>query len=244
MKTWRRGLTDEDWLRLLGRTDPLIVEVGCNDGTDTRKFLDTFPECRIICFECDRRAIAMFKRNINDPRVQLVEAAAADRNGFTPWFASHGEVPKTAICHVAPESLLDWEKSGSIRRPTGHTIEPGWCTFAEEGSVQTVTLDSCLQPERFPRSAGVDLLWLDVQGAEADVIKGAWKTLARTRYLYTEFYDREFRQQNADLPELYEGAPGLAEIIGLVWQASQWDLRGFFDGGNVLLERRQEALRE
>ena len=176
--------------------------------------------------------------------MQLVEAAVADRDGLSPWFASHGAVPDKGAPTVDEEARADWDLSGSIRRPTGHTIEPGWCTFAEEGSVQTVTLDSCLQPERFPRSAGVDLLWLDVQGAEADVIKGAWKTLARTRYLYTEFYDREFCQQNFDIPELYEGAPGLAEIIGLVWQASQWDLRGFFDGGNVLLERRQEALRE
>src|SRR5262245_56296770 len=43
---------------LVGRDDPLILEIGCNDGTDTAELLSTFPRGQIHCFECDPRPIS------------------------------------------------------------------------------------------------------------------------------------------------------------------------------------------
>jgi len=235
---WRPELTDEDWLRLIGRPDPLIIEVGCNDGTDTQRFLNTFPECQIVCFEPDPRAIARFKRTITDPRVTLVEAAAADRDGWSPWFASHGEVPKGTLCHVDAEALADWDLSGSIRQPTGHVDLAKWCMFTQTFDVQVVSLDTWIESMPGLQEKEIDLLWIDVQGAESDVIRGARKALSRTRFVFTEFYDPTFSQYIRGIPELYDGAPGLAEIIGLIWSIGPCDLRGFFVGGNMLLEMR------
>ncbi len=49
----------------------------------------------------------------------------------------------------------------------------------------------------------VDFIWLDVQGAELEVFSGGRKTLARTRYLYTEYSEHE----------LYKGQVGLRKML-------------------------------
>ena len=51
-------------------------------------------------------------------------------------------------------------------------------------------------------------MWMDVQGAERDVIRGASATLEKTRYVFTEYSD----------DELYEGQAGLSEILELLPQ--------------------------
>lgn len=49
----------------------------------------------------------------------------------------------------------------------------------------------------------VDFIWADVQGAEIDLINGGRVTLSNTRYLYTEYSNRE----------LYEGQVGLKTLL-------------------------------
>ncbi len=47
---------------------------------------------------------------------------------------------------------------------------------------------------------------MDVQGAEADVIAGGMQTVSNTRFIYTEYSDRE----------LYEGQLSLRAILDLL----------------------------
>jgi hypothetical protein len=66
-----RGLTmiplaHEEIARLLGRPDPTIVEIGCNDGTDTLAFLEAMPMARVYRFERDHRRGFAFQA---EPRI-------------------------------------------------------------------------------------------------------------------------------------------------------------------------------
>lgn len=54
----------------------------------------------------------------------------------------------------------------------------------------------------------VDFIWMDVQGAEADVFKGGPATLSRTRFLYTEYADRELYEGQLDLRRLLKTLRG------------------------------------
>jgi hypothetical protein len=54
----------------------------------------------------------------------------------------------------------------------------------------------------------IDFLWADVQGAEADLIRGAATALSRTRYIHTEYSN----------VELYEGQPGLVALLEMLPQ--------------------------
>ena len=64
----------------------------------------------------------------------------------------------------------------------------------------TATLDSVCEQQGI---GPVDFIWLDVQGAELDVFSGAAQTLARTRFLYTEYSNQE----------LYKGQRGLRDLV-------------------------------
>jgi hypothetical protein len=93
--------------------------------------------------------------------------------------------------------------SGSIRKPKEHLDVYPWCKFESKIVVKTRTLDSWAREE----GVGViDLIWADVQGAEADLIAGGKEALRRTRYFYTEY-------SNA---ELYEGQANLKQLLRLL----------------------------
>ena len=208
---------------LLTRRDPLILEIGANDGTHTRAFLDLFPQARVHAFEPDARARARFVAR-DDPRVQLHAAAVGARDGVTAFYPSDG-APNAESAARMPEG---WDLSGSIRPPKAHLAAHPWCRFGAAIEVPLVRLDS------WARAHGVDavdFIWADVQGAERELIEGGRETLARTRYFYTEYSDHE----------LYEGQPTLAELLRLLPDFEV--VKRFRDRyqGDVLLRNRRPA---
>lgn len=171
----------------------VILECGSNDGSETLSFLSRWPDARVFCFEPEPRAISEWKSRVKDERATLFEFALGREDGESKFYRSSGVCP--FFDHEGP-----WNKSGSIRIPTGHKKIWPWVKFEEESVVRTRSLDS------WSRENGVthvDLIWADVQGAEEDLILGGMETLSRTKYLYTEVYD---------VP-IYEGQVGLDGIL-------------------------------
>jgi 2-O-methyltransferase len=187
--------------RLVAKADPVILEIGCNDGKDTVEFLELFANSRVFCFEPEPRAIERFKRTVGDrPGVTLVEMALSDRTGTTTFHRSSGHRNEEQR-QGGPET---WDLSGSIRKPKAHLHMHPWIKFEETIPVMTSTLDDWVERQGLEL---VDFIWMDVQGAERDVIRGARRTLARTRYLYTEYGALEFYEGQADLIELVRQLP-------------------------------------
>ena len=184
---------------LLGKHDPTILEIGCNDGGQTRDFLKHFSNATIFAFEPDPRARARFAAAVQDPRVTLLDLAISDTNGEIDFHMSSG-APSAEVAAQLPDG---WDLSGSIKKPTGHLNALPWCTFDQHIKVKTMTLDT------WCTNAGIqaiDFIWADVQGAEADLIRGGQAALANTRYFYTEYSDRE----------LYEGQLSLRALLALL----------------------------
>lgn len=203
--------------RLLGTNRPVILEIGCNDGFHTRRFVETFPEARIYGFEPDARALRRFAQHETSAQVTLVPVAIGAADGTTRFFASRG-APSPESAARLPEG---WDLSGSIRPPKNHLKRAPWCTFDAGSDVPIRSLDS------WAREAGVDrvdFIWADVQGAESDVVLGGRETLARTRYLYTEYNNEE----------MYEGQVNLKGLLALLPQFEV--LRRYH--GDVLLANR------
>lgn len=197
-----------EWLRpadlkeLLCCETPTILEIGANDGEHTCWFLDAFEKPRIYCFEPEPRAIARFKSKVGDrPNVRLHEIAVGETDGDALFFRSDGVAEDPNF--PRPES--GWDYSGSLKSPKGHLAKYPWVKFENTIVVRRRALDSWAAENGVE---AVDLLWMDVQGAERDVIRGASATLAKTRYVFTEYSE----------DELYEGQVGLAEILRLLPQ--------------------------
>ena len=103
----------------------MILEIGCNNGSQTRWFLDTFEQARVFCFEPDPRACKKFKARHDSPRVSLFELAIAKSDGRVTFHMSDG-VPPTRDPADYPDG---WDASGSIRCPKKHVDKHPWCTF-------------------------------------------------------------------------------------------------------------------
>jgi 2-O-methyltransferase len=184
---------------LLGKDNPIILEIGCNDGGQTRDFLTLFSKATIYAFEPDPRARARFTKAVQDPRVTLFDLAISNLDGEIDFHMSSG-APSADVAAQLPDG---WDLSGSIRKPTGHLEAQPWCTFDQHIKVKTLTLDTWCRNEGIDT---IDFIWADVQGAEGDLIRGGRAALARTRYLYTEYSDRE----------LYEGQLSLHGLLSLL----------------------------
>jgi len=181
----------------IGRNAPTILEIGCNDGTNTLWFLEIFETPKVYCFEPDPRAIARFKSKVGQrSNIDLFEIALSDRNGEITFHQSGGQLDEE-LNKAMPDG---WDLSGSIRQPKEHLRVHPWVTFDQKIKVATSTLDTWCEKHGI---GAIDFIWMDVQGAEIDVFNGGKKTLAKTRYLYTEY----------DNSELYEGQWNLRQLM-------------------------------
>lgn len=211
--------TPADAARLLQtRVHPVILEIGCNDGSHTRQFLDVFPTATIHCFEPDERALRRWSRHVRSDRVTVHPIAIGAADGTARFFASGGTPPGAAPEHRLPDG---WDLSGSIRPPKRMLHVNPWCRFDDTRRVTVRSLDSWAAQHEID---GVDFIWADVQGAEGDLIQGGQRTLGRTRYLYTEYDNRE----------LYEGQIDLRALLRLL---PQFDVVTRY-AGDVLLRNR------
>jgi FkbM family methyltransferase len=213
----------EEMRFLIARPDPVILEIGCNDGTDTQRMLETFPQARIYCFEPDPRALARFA--VKDSRVMLVPMAIGSYDGTAKFYPSQGlpsPLPAPEAAAVAARLPHGWDLSGSLRRPKLHLREHPWCQFGEPIKVPVIRLDTWAATMSNER---IDFIWADVQGAEIDLIQGGQDTLRRcTRFFYTEYNQRE----------LYEGQVNLDRILELL---PEYDVVTQYSE-DVLLRRR------
>lgn len=200
---------------------PLILEIGANDGGDSRVLAAEIPEATIHCFECDPRALEHFRATPPPPNVTLHTYAVGAYDGRSTFHMSGGTNPSSG--------QRDWDLSGSLRKPTGHKERYRWCTFDRTLEVEVRRLDSWLAEQKLPT---VDFIWLDVQGGEADVFSGAPRTLRRTRFIYTEF--------NAWKKPLYEGALTLEGTLAALGPG--WTPLGIYEGYNLLL-RNEDLVR-
>jgi 2-O-methyltransferase len=175
---------------LVGRDDPLILEMGANNGNHSLRFLRTFPLCRLFCFEPDLRAIRMWRERVRDPRAVLIEAAVGAVDAPVTFHVSGGVEEKH------PEG---WDKSGSIRAPKKHLESHPRITFAHQVTIQCIRLDTWHEAAGRPE---IDFIWADVQGAEIDLISGGANALAKCRYFYTEYSQREMYDGQIDLQQI------------------------------------------
>jgi len=211
IKSFDHAISQAEIRRLVERDNPVVLEVGCHEGSDSVRFLETFPGIRLHCFECDPRPIARFRAHIHDPRCTLNEAAVSNVDGVTMLHQSGGS--------PGPTHPAEWDYSSSILMPTGHLENVPYCTFETRVEVRTVRLDTWLCQN--PDIKMIDFIWADVQGAEHLLIEGGRKVLAQTRFFYTEFSNRP----------LYAGQIPLAKIQSLL---PDFELFGIYEGWNAL----------
>jgi FkbM family methyltransferase len=180
-------------LGLAGRPIDLILDVGANTGQFARAMRGKFPAAHIVSFEPLPEAFA-----------DLDAWARADSNA-TALNIGLGEVEATLpfyrhIGHSTSSSMLQAHAAGVAAFPQ--------LAGAELTEVPVRRLDDVL--DEIGRSAGANtLLKLDVQGFEAQVMRGAAHTLGQVGALITE----------VNIDPIYEGQAEFRELAGLAQSA-------------------------
>jgi FkbM family methyltransferase len=170
---------------ILGSTRPIFVEIGAAWGDDTAKIIERLTTLKpgvafeYYAFEPDPRNLAGLEKAATHPSVHIIPAAVGDTDRRATFHQSGGKNPWYGYEHTL---------SGSLKQPVEHLRHYPWCKFDATVEVNVTTLDTFF--EAFGLSH-IDFIWCDAQGAEDMILAGGAKALARTKFLFTEYYNNE-----------------------------------------------------
>ena len=169
----------------------VIVEAGARDCRETLGFRSSFPQARIVTFECNPRTLPQCRDVIAGMRdAMLIEKAVSDHAGtvrFHPVEAAHSAAGE-AYANPGASSLFRANGRFALEHYQQTSI---W--------VEAITLAEVMNAHELP---AIDLLWMDIQGAELLALKGLGNRLADVRLIHCEV---EFEQ-------IYAGQPLFPEI--------------------------------
>jgi FkbM family methyltransferase len=137
--------------------------VGGHLAYEIKNIKKNYPQSKITVFECSKRYIKQLQNYwINDNRVTIVNKAVSKKCGVYNFF----------------ETSLNG--SGSLLKLDKAHIRDYGSQAAEIFKVETITLD-----EHYKNKA-LDILQIDVQGAEKFVLEGANKILKKVKAIFIE----------------------------------------------------------
>jgi FkbM family methyltransferase len=140
--------------------------VGAYHGHEVSKLLETKHVKTIVLFEPEPTNIQNLRKTIaaNSKYTEIVEAAVSDRDGECTFHE------------------MNLPGNGSILAPSPLAIASYGTRQIRSLTVKTLRLDTFAKN----RAMYPDILWIDVQGAELGVLKGAEACLKSARYIFIE----------------------------------------------------------
>lgn len=180
------GTIGKQTIKSLLPPNPLIVEVGSHVGIDTLEFAVMYPQGKVLSFE---------------PQIDLYVAAVARTRTLGNVCIYPYAISSELGIHKFYVSSGASTGSSSLLSPTKHLTNHPEVRF-DQGTSQMVLTAPLDQVCRHLGVDKIDLLWIDTQGAELLVLKGAGNMLTSTSFIYLECSEEP----------LYEGAATYVEI--------------------------------
>jgi FkbM family methyltransferase len=215
------GTIGKQTIKLLLPQNPVIVEVGAHVGIDTLEFAAMYPRGKVLSFEPQIDLyVEAVSRTRSVENVTIYPYAISSEFGIHKFYVSSGTSTG----------------SSSLLNPTKHLTNHPDVIFDQGTSqmVLTAPLDLICAHLGVHK---IDLLWIDTQGAELMVLKGAVDMLASTSFIYLE----------CSIESLYEGAATYTEIKTFL-EDNGFSLKKEFmpadwgGEGNALFSRAQKGI--
>ncbi|MDH7554335.1 MAG: FkbM family methyltransferase [Spirochaetota bacterium] len=153
----------------------VIAECGSRDGLDAIALYKYYYPAKVYVFECNPEAIPLCRENLKDyPDIKLIEKAVYDRNGIVDFFAV--DMEKSTDKNIGASSML-WHRDNTVE------------LFQKKIQVEAIRLDTFMQQEGLDK---IDLICMDLQGAELTTLDGMGTKINKTSYIITEVVFEHF----------------------------------------------------
>jgi len=168
--------------KLVGKTAPVIVDVGANIGQTVQKVKGIWPNSTVHSIEPMREQYEILDRKTRHyTGVKTYNVALGGYNGPRTFYVSEHQNMLSGFYELNPDS----KDSVALNSP-----EPAHDNFLNQSEiiVDCLTLDTWAEENNVTE---IDLLKMDAQGAEPDILRGGRGILQNTRVVITElmFYD-------------------------------------------------------
>jgi FkbM family methyltransferase len=168
-----------------------IVELGARDCNETILFLENYSKVNILTLECNPSMLPVCRNRIRGKeRVTLIEKAIGDVNGKLKFYPIDPANTETTWEDGNPGASSLLKASGK------YPVEKYAQTEIE---VDAIRLDSLLSEHKIDT---LDLLWMDIQGAELMALKGLGTRIKDVKIIHTEAEFMEIYSNQALFPEI------------------------------------------
>ena len=170
----------------------IIFDIGSRDCVQSIEFYNAFPNAKIYAFECNPNTLDICKRNIEPyrDRITLIEGAVCDYNGNIIFYPINQEKTITTWKDGNPGASSIFKSNGK------YSVET---YIQDEITTQCHRLDSIMNKYCIPN---VDIIWMDLQGAELLALKGLGIHLQNVKYIHTEVSHKEMYSGQVMFKEL------------------------------------------
>ncbi len=163
--------------KLVGNAHPTILDIGAHFGESVLFLKSVFPEARIFSFEPDPDSFATLSAAAIG-KAQCFEVAMSDNDGEATFY-------RNKISHTNSLYKVNTRSRDSIAISAANesSNQSFFADLNHEIVVPTVRLDTFIRQQAVEK---IDLLKIDVQGAECAVLRGGIESLKRTRVVVLE----------------------------------------------------------
>jgi len=212
------GLMDMiKYTRIIDKENPVFIDVGANMGQSIDLFLNSYPHSKIYSFEPTIRLLSRLKKRYNNySNIHIVDVALSDFDGETVFYTSDFS-PTNSL--FKPNIIKYEEQESSITNILEKT---------KEEKCMVKTFSNWYKENMIDEQ--IDLMKIDVQGAEYNVLSGC-----------KEILSKKIKAVTVELQYLdfYTGSKMFFEVIDLMYN-NNFFLYNFFENNktskNQLLE--------
>lgn len=169
----------------------VVFEFGSRYGEDTVELARTYSKATVYAFECNPKSLSGLKEKIKPfPNIVLTEKAIVDKNGVVEFYQIDEEKTKTTWVDGNQGASSVFKASGKypVEKYSQKLIK-----------VEAITLESFMQNNNI---FSVDIMWVDIQGAELMALKGLGDNIKALKLLHLE----------VEFIEIYKGQPLFSAI--------------------------------
>jgi FkbM family methyltransferase len=159
----------------------IIFDIGSRDCMQSIEFYNAFPNSQIYAFECNPNTLDLCKKNIEHykDRITLIEGAVCDYDGEITFYPINQEKTITTWKDGNPGASSIFKSNGK------YTVEK---YVQDEIKINCHRLDTVMKTYNIEK---VDIIWMDLQGAELLALKGLGNYIDDVRYIHTEVSYKE-----------------------------------------------------